>query len=304
MADLRPGGEPAERGQLILIAAFVLAVTFVGLALIMNAAIYTENLATRPESSGGTDALSFRSATEATASAMLRNATAAHSGDRGAIRSEMRVGIRDYGRLTGRQAAFDGHAINVSYAGDEPGVRVHQESASAFTDASGEGNWSLGTNVENTRAFTIRVDSVATGRDFELNATTGGTEWRMNVTATGRVGIKRASGEDTYCGVTGTPVRINVSAGTVDGRECAALDLGEENAPGDFDVWFRNGSQATGTYDVVHDGSTPSATDFSSDAAEPTADAVLYAVDAELTYRTSELDYQTTVRVAPGETDA
>ncbi|MEF8915569.1 MAG: hypothetical protein V5A17_13145, partial [Natronomonas sp.] len=42
------GDRPAdERGQLLIITALALAIILVGLALVRNSAIYTENLSTR-----------------------------------------------------------------------------------------------------------------------------------------------------------------------------------------------------------------------------------------------------------------
>ena len=48
MADLK-----GERGQILLIAAFALAVIFIALGLVVNGAIFTENLASQGDASGG-----------------------------------------------------------------------------------------------------------------------------------------------------------------------------------------------------------------------------------------------------------
>jgi len=53
-----------DRGQIILIAALALAVTFIGLALVVNSAIYTQNLASRGEVAGSNDALEMRAMVE------------------------------------------------------------------------------------------------------------------------------------------------------------------------------------------------------------------------------------------------
>ena len=45
MGDRTTGG--ADRAQLILVGALALAVTLVGIALVLNSAIFAENLATR-----------------------------------------------------------------------------------------------------------------------------------------------------------------------------------------------------------------------------------------------------------------
>lgn len=50
----------SDRGQLILIAGLVLATLLVAMVLILNAAIYTENVATRAEATDSGDAVAFR----------------------------------------------------------------------------------------------------------------------------------------------------------------------------------------------------------------------------------------------------
>ena len=49
-----------DRGQLILVGAFIIAAAFIVLALVVNSAIFTENLATRDDVPGSQDALEFR----------------------------------------------------------------------------------------------------------------------------------------------------------------------------------------------------------------------------------------------------
>lgn len=58
MEDVISGGR--NRGQLILITGLVIAITMVAMVLILNSAIYTENVATRGVDSGGDDAIDFR----------------------------------------------------------------------------------------------------------------------------------------------------------------------------------------------------------------------------------------------------
>ena len=49
-----------NRGQLVLLSGLVLATIFVALVLILNSAIYTENLATRNDGVPTTDAIEYR----------------------------------------------------------------------------------------------------------------------------------------------------------------------------------------------------------------------------------------------------
>ena len=64
-----------SRGQIILVAALAIAVTFVALALIVNTVIFTENLATR-ETVDGQQAVAFDQSVKETGEALLARAHA------------------------------------------------------------------------------------------------------------------------------------------------------------------------------------------------------------------------------------
>lgn len=54
------GRPDRERGQLVLLSGLLLATSLVALVLILNSAIYTENLATRNDGVPATDAIEYR----------------------------------------------------------------------------------------------------------------------------------------------------------------------------------------------------------------------------------------------------
>ena len=58
MADM--SASTRDRGQMILVGAFALSMTFVALALLLNSAVYTENLASRSIDAGASEAIEFR----------------------------------------------------------------------------------------------------------------------------------------------------------------------------------------------------------------------------------------------------
>ena len=65
-----------ESGQIIIIAALLLAIIFVGLALVLNSAIYTENMARRGDTSTA-EAMSTESVTEERLGSQWRRRTTA-----------------------------------------------------------------------------------------------------------------------------------------------------------------------------------------------------------------------------------
>ena len=105
--------EPAcERGQLILLGGLTLAVLLVALALVLNAAIYSENLASRGDAIGADDALGFRDETETAVSGLIGKVnTQVAQSDREAA---LREAISDWTETTALQNVRNGAETSVT----------------------------------------------------------------------------------------------------------------------------------------------------------------------------------------------
>ncbi|WP_135364426.1 DUF7261 family protein [Halosimplex halophilum] len=317
MADLSPAGRAGgarsagagaggrsgrDRAQLILVGAFALAVIFVALALVMNAAIYTENLATRSESAGTADAHAFERATTTAAERAFRYAhevNASDSSGHAALERNVTQAMHAYHNVTRTQQAAGGQLVDVTVASTPAGANITETDTVFESPDGGNPDWTVASDVTGTRSFRLDVEDWNGGPDDELWVVAGdANDWYLNVSNDGgqwEVGVNE-SATYTACTTTGaSDVEIDFSEGTVNGDECAALTLGDVGGP--YDLKIRNGSVADGDYTVVVDGNPGSAlttTEY---------DEVLYAMTVDLTYRTPELQYRTTIRVAPGETD-
>mgnify|MGYP000462918687 CR=1 FL=1 len=313
MADLSPAGcrrggdgpapgcdgerrRSADRAQLILVGAFALAVVFVALALVMNAAIYTENLATRSETAGTADAQAFERTTKATAQAAFRYAHEVNDSGHDGLERNVTQAMDAYYNVSRVQQATSGQLVGVSVA-TTPGTNV-TETDRVFESPGGADDWTLATGVGGTRSFGLDVENWAGGSGDELWVVAGDAEdWYLNVSYDGsqwEVGVND-SGTYTTCTMTiASEVTVDFSEGTVGGDECAALDLG--SVGGTYDLGIRNGSVADGDYTLIADVE-PSAV-----ATSVPTEEVLYAMTVDVTYRTPKLQYRTTIRVAPGET--
>ncbi|MFC7138955.1 hypothetical protein ACFQMA_03770 [Halosimplex aquaticum] len=300
MADLRPevGGPDRDRGQIILVGAFALAVVFIALALVMNAAIYTENLATRSESAETSNAHAFHRATETAATDAFRYAHSHHSGDHDALNQSVTDAMETYHNATRRQQAAHAQLTNVSVA-TTPGINVTNDPSDLGN--GGTGDWTLVDGVSNTRKFRVGVQSWSGTDSDELWVVAGDHEtWYLNVsynttTSAYEVGVND-SGSYQSCTNTATlPLTVDVSSGTVGGTSCPALDLG--SVSGSYDLKIRNGSVADGKYTMVVDG-TPTGELSSSEY-----ENVLYSMSVDLVYWSSDVRYRSTIRVAPGESD-
>ncbi|MEA5408398.1 hypothetical protein VB773_13045 [Haloarculaceae archaeon H-GB2-1] len=151
-----------DRGQLILVAGFALAVAFVALALVLNAAIFTGSLATRGENTGANDALAYRQTVETDVGELLQYANEVNASDSyGDLETNVTVGVNEMSNLSARLQVRTGTVSNVSLQSSVSGTRILQNDTTArrFTNESGDSDWTMAEGVQQTRAFTIEIDN-------------------------------------------------------------------------------------------------------------------------------------------------
>lgn len=329
MADVTDPG--SDRAQLLLVAAFGLAVMFVAIALILNTAIYTQNLATRSSDiSGGQEAIRYQESTrEATAGIMRQvnynNNSTPTTTHYEWIHRNVTNGTDDYERLSGQQHAVGGTATNLSVT-TVNGTRIVQDDVRKFNNSStptAANDWTAVANVDNTRGFAITVENIDGATlggicsllDNCLNITieSGGTTWRVvfdeSVGGTDELDVKveDTSGTTTTCpgGPYSTPVSVNLTAGTVNGTECDAMDFGG-SITSSYAITFNNGGQAEGTYEFITDNASVDNSHpnyDNGDTTSPYVTTAIYSTNVTLTYQSDRTLYRSEIRVAPGESD-
>jgi hypothetical protein len=278
----------------------------------MNAAIYTENLATRTEAAGLSNAHAYQSATTSAAREAFRYANEVNNGSYSELEANVTDAVEGYNNVTRRQHVTTGHAVNVTVASTTRGTNVSGGDGGDF-QANANDDWTVANDVSNVREFTIDVErgdldgaslvDVGVGTDeFRVVARGASERWVLNVslhsagTAT-IVGVKTGGSYDT-CTTSSPAFTINVSAGTVDGDDCPALDVGE--LPDSYDLEFRNATNVDGSYSVVVDGDVDE-TRSPYGGSEPRTRDLLYSMTVETVYRSPDLQYNGTRRIAPGE---
>lgn len=257
MADLT-----RDRGQIILLAAFALALTFVALALVINSAIFSENLATRGGTSGSGDALQARHEVEINVGQVIESANLHNTSTQTDLEEAVEKGTLNVSIQMERQRARTGTLINVTVRSsvDSPifGSRVAQNESgfpgphfTEDTTSSGTADWSLVDDVERdadgvnaTRAFRLNVskDDLAdsgsspfTVRVEEFDRSDPSPpSWEMGVWQDGSgsdtvvVEVTKPGGSSEECRTTVTKsyVEIHVTRGFVDDHPCDALRTG------------------------------------------------------------------------------
>lgn len=327
-----------DRGQLILVAGFALAVVFVALALILNAAIFTGNLATSGENTEGTDALAYRQSVQTDVGEFVAYANDVNRSGYSDLEENVSEAVTDLSRVQARQLVGTGRTANFTVVAHTDGSRiVHNTSGggSNFDDpgdppATITSNWTVADGFDNARKFRINVSGTnslnAPGNEpFRIGVYDSSgdplltdPDWWMNVSSPSsgevQVTVHNGSGSDQTCTRTiGSPASdtedfwINVTDGTINGTECDAMVFAE-NVGTIQELRYASGSAITGNYSIIVDTTGPATDtatnyDYYDDDTGVESEKVLYSVTVELVYRTPELFYRTDIRVAPGETD-
>jgi len=314
VADLRPlsDGRPTDsRAQLILVTGFVIAVVLIALALVMNSAIYTENLATRSDSSGATEAAAYQRAVESAALDAFEYAHVVNDSGYVGLNRNVTDAIAGIDAISTRQEATHGHVPNLSVAATVNGTAISDD-AGVFDSQSNADNWTVATDISGVRAFTIHVDdrtdlNQSGNREFRVVAdpVSGGDRWTMNVTRNATtnevvVGVN-ATGSYDECRRSSLKPWINVTAGTVGSEPCDAMTFAE-GVTGPYTLRIRNGSGIEGSYSLVVNDNV-SVLYGTAGFGDPSDEPALYNMTVNMVYRTAELDYRTEIEIAPGDHD-
>lgn len=315
MADLiGSDGERRDRGQIILIAGLTLAVTFLALALIANTAIFTENLATRGDTTGSSDALLFRHEVEESAEdtiSYLNENNVSDLPEKAETNIEENLSVQ-----TSVKSARQGRVVDVGVDPSSAVVeaRLSQENNSrAYTNATGEANWTLARNASQIRnaEFNVSTDDLENvtkenrSRAFNFlveNESSNGF-WNMtvyepksasedmNVTVEDEGGLITTCSESSANGY----IVINVTGATVDGLSCSELNTG---FPGQNTTSFQNGDKIAGNYSInLSQAEDVRESDYN-ESANPVAEVEIESLTVSFTYETDSLRYETEFEVA------
>ncbi|MGZ0745671.1 DUF7261 family protein [Haloparvum sp. AD34] len=336
MADLMalvPGGDSGhdtDRAQLVLVTALILGVALIALVLLVNAAIYTENLATRDPDVGDEEVLAYEATVVDGVGGIVDRENANEYDTYDAVETNVSAGVETLNDHLERSRLEHGlvASMNVSNASYVEGRLIVQTNESRnFTAGDGTSDWTLAENVSAAR------NHVATVRNDKLISTNAsnasndgafhvvldgdsGNEWHAYVYENGSNisvavkpgGVGNPADAEEVCSVDSTNATIDFTAGTIDGTKCPGLNWGESISD-EYDLEYANSENASGTYEVTVRGTDDNLVNIgdiimeSSDTSPRFAPAV-YSVELAVTYRSPDLEYTTTVRVARGEPDA
>ncbi|SEV97763.1 DUF7261 family protein [Halobacterium jilantaiense] len=283
-----------DRGQMLLVAALGLAVAFVALALVLNAVVFTENLATRNPDAAD-DALAFEGAVTEGVGGLLAETNRHNDTDYATLDDALRAGVVAWDANASRLTAADGTVTAVELRAATNGTRIVQETAGAFTADDGATAWMVAGDVSGVRRFVVVADPASTS-PVSVNVSDGdGDYWRVDVADDG-------SGDATVTvtenGSTVTiphddaTVAVDLTEGTVNGSDAGVTFAAGVDAP--FDVTVSDGDRATGRYQLFVDRELGA---FATDA--PTTRPAIYRATVDVTVHRSSVTYESPVALAP-----
>ncbi|WP_430505043.1 DUF7261 family protein [Haloparvum sp. PAK95] len=323
-------GPDVERAQLVLVTALILGVALIALVLLVNAAIYTENLATRDPDVGDEEVLAYEATVVDGVGGVVDRENANEYDTYDNVRSNVSASVEVLNGQLERTRLENGiiASMNLSAASYSQGrLIIHNDSSRNFTAEDGSTDWTLAGNVTDTRNYVATVEQDRLVLTNASNASSDGAfhvvldgdsgdEWHAYVyenrttndiaLAVKPGGVNAANAEEV-CSVSTTNATIDFTAGTINGEECPGLNWGESIAD-PYTLQYANGDAANGTYEVTVNG-TEDGLDIGDllledSTASPRFVPAVYSVHLELTYRSPDLEYRATVRVARGEPDA
>lgn len=305
-----------DRGQIIAITGLLVAVAIVGLVLVLNTAIYTENLASRGADQSGREAVEYR----ATVVDGVRGVAEAENGretrDHERIRGNVSDGIVTIDNVTARNSALRGAATRIDLGSVQihNGTVIRQPDERGFENASGVGDWTLVSDAEGARSFSMVVkDDASLVSTNESHAEADGafylevddgSSWRLYVyrnETTGDLAVAVDDGGMDEIWSTGDPeARIDLLEETINGDSRSEVNF-TDDVTGAYEISFVNGDDAFGTYNLTVRGDSVDSNDYAAPPDSPDYVAIVYSVDLPLHYESPTVTYRTTVRVRPGE---
>lgn len=335
MADLMSAdGSERSRGQMLLVAVLVLAAAFIVLALVVNSAIFTENLATQDDVAGAEEAIEERAAVEDNLEKIFREANSEYHTTL-SIQEAISDGIEEYEGLERFPQTARSQIVDVEYIDYiEEGVIIAQDNSERnFTNLAenDESDWTVAQNVDASRDITFTFTQIDTsgflGSDspFRMNIDNG--EWMIEFSSEDDI-IGGVLGPDEVAlrvtnddGIQescigpepepGDPLEVDVTAGTMNGELCEALDrLQGDGSPlsyaaqvdTPYQIRFENPDTVEGTYSMVVDGTAHDDLGTTEpDDEDPYAVDAIYDIEVSYSYHTHNVAYETDFRVAPGE---
>lgn len=150
-----------DRGQMLVIAGLVLAVMFVGIAMILNGAIYAENLSTQESSGEASDLLEQRSMHAEKIQRSMDQANDLNSTEFDPVDERLNELSDRQGESASSAGARRGQAVDVELGKTTEGNQLRQFESRNFTNKDGKASWTLAEDVTEAGTFEMEFQEEA-----------------------------------------------------------------------------------------------------------------------------------------------
>lgn len=326
MADVAPGGDSVgHRAQMLVVGGLALAVTIVALGLILNLAIFTENLTTRDVNQEAADATEYQTTS---VESVARASRYVNLNDKGNLASGL---DRELTRINDRRARYvagQGGLANVSVVSTETGTRIRQDDGTRnFTNVSGASTWTLATDVGETARF---FQTIKRGGLMEVALSSSLDDLRLNayhvVIRDSKDGTFENGDDEVYrvfvfqdgltdnvyltvqepgesfadktldsldpCTTQKAEVEVDLIRNTFGGNDCTdELDFFDGSMSSTYAIKYNNTADllgaTKGTYDILIDKDSLAGSTASNYASSPSDDPYAYTAFFEATVKTT-----------------
>ena len=319
-----------QRGQIMIVMSLVLAVMLVAMALYLNTAIFTENLATRKgDIAGAGGAISYQYAVVEGASGALAYANYNSNSTYDNLEDAIETDLENWSQATNQLESTRSRSVEVSVSNPSRGTRIVQDNDRNFTNVSGNPDWYVVQDAGGVRNFHIDlifddlsevlVDGINLPTEDEtpkIRFTDGIEEWQVELyqnDGNAYLAVTDLSTGTMYgpCQVVDPDIRveIDVTGAEFGGDPCPALEF-FDTFDGDIDIEYvdmldNDNPTIVGQYELLVEKPDWDIDfdnyDFDGSEEHPYPTVALYSIDIDITYQTARIDYRTVVRIAPGE---
>lgn len=284
-----------DRGQVLLLGAIVVAVTFVTLSVVLSGTLYSATITKTAVADAGSDhTRSVLLDVRDDGATALQSAVERHPADERAQENAIRATVAALDDYYRRYYAQRDAAVRIDVDGVDTGDYVSQSSGSFAYDGDSDGvrettDWSITDGQQRVRDMSVTVRG-GTGQT-RLVFDDGTEQYTITLGANGRVEVDWPGTGTTVCQSSGSrPVEVDISESSVDGTHCGALAFGSA-LDSTYDIRVEDGDAIDGSYRLTTERN----------ARGTTTTQRVYAVDIAVSYRTAAVDYDGTVSTAPGE---
>ena len=333
MADVIPRGpdgrfRDADRGQLLIVAGLVMAVSLVALVVLLNATIYGENLATRGVEGADREAADVRATAVGGVGELIDATNRAEPTNHTVANDSVVDGVVGLDRRMARSYADRGGTVHLATnrsritRGEYVTTAGNDASLSNATNAT---TYIFAGGIDRTRGFTLELEADELATTTASNASDDAfhvgfdgsalsTSREVYVYRNGSGDVVVAAGSDggaptVRCSVAVDPgdavrldltgERLGLAGERLEGTDCVSVWPTGLVTPADsYAIRLSNADAADGTATATV---RPKPTGSDPDADHPGVSPAVYDATVDLRYRTADLRFETTVRVAPGE---